>query len=296
MKKNLFHFLAFLMLGGMLNAQTIDTTKIWKKGAVVGINVSQTSLTNWQGGGQNSLAVNALFSGFTNYKKGRNVWDNSLDVAYGLLQQGAGQVIRSDDKIDFNSKYGRYAFKHWYYSALVNFKSQMAPGYNYPNDSVVISRFLAPAYVLASVGMDYKPNDSFTMYISPITQKTTIVNDSKLNAVGAFGVDSGKVIRSEFGSYARIQFQKDVFTNVNFKTKIELFSNYSQKPQNIDVNWETLLSMKVNKFISATFSTTLIYDDDINIPIDKNNDGLPEKSGPRVQFREVLGVGLSFKF
>ncbi len=296
MKKNLFHFLAFLMLGGTLNAQTIDTTKIWKKGAVVGINVSQTSLTNWQGGGQNSLAVNALFSGFTNYKKGRNVWDNSLDVAYGLLQQGAGQVIKSDDRIDFNSKYGRYAFKHWYYSALVNFKSQMAPGYNYPNDSVVISRFLAPAYVLASVGMDYKPNDSFTMYISPITQKTTIVNDSKLNAVGAFGVDSGKVIRSEFGSYARIQFQKDVFTNVNFKTKIELFSNYSQKPQNIDVNWETLLSMKVNKFISATFSTTLIYDDDINIPIDKNNDGLPEKSGPRVQFREVLGVGLSFKF
>ncbi len=295
MKKIITLSYTILFLAGLANAQS-DTTKIWKKGAVIGINVSQTSLTNWQGGGQNSLAANALFSGFTNYKKGRNVWDNSLDLAYGLLQQGNTGLIKSDDKIDFNSKYGRYAFKHWYYSALVNFKSQMAPGYSYPNDSIVISRFLAPAYILASIGLDYKPNDHFTMYLSPITQKTTIVNDSKLNAVGAFGVDSGKVIRSEYGAYARLQFQKDIFTNVNFKTKLELFSNYLEKPQNIDVNWETLISMKVNKYISATFSTTLIYDDNIKIPIDKNNDGLAEKSGPRVQFKEVLGVGLTYKF
>ncbi len=296
MKKILTLSISFLLFASISKAQTPDSTKIWKKGAVVGINLSQTSLTNWQGGGQNSLAANALFSGFTNYKKGRNVWDNSLDLAYGLLQQGTAKLIKSDDKIDFNSKYGRYAFKHWYYSALVNFKSQMAPGYNYPNDSVVISHFLAPAYVLASIGLDYKPNDYFTMYISPITQKTTIVNDSKLNSVGAFGVDSGKVIRSEFGAYARIQFQKDIFTNVNLKTKLELFSNYAEKPQNIDVNWETLLAMKVNKYISATLSTTLIYDDNIKIPIDKNNDGVVEKSGPRVQFKEVFGIGLSYKF
>ncbi len=296
MKKIILLTLSILFISGIAQAQTADSTKIWKKGAVVGINLSQTSLTNWQGGGQNSVAANALFSGFTNYKKGRNVWDNSLDLAYGLLQQGTAKLIKSDDKIDFNSKYGRYAFKHWYYSALVNFKSQMAPGYNYPNDSVVISHFLAPAYVLASIGLDYKPNDYFTMYISPITQKTTIVNDSKLNAVGAFGVDSGEVIRSEFGAYARIQFQKDIFTNVNLKTKLELFSNYAEKPQNIDVNWETLLAMKVNKYISATLSTTLIYDDNIKIPIDKNNDGVVEKSGPRVQFKEVFGIGLSYKF
>ena len=295
MKKIITLSLSIILFSTITNAQS-DSAKIWKKGAVVGINLSQTSLTNWQGGGQNSLAANALFSGFTNYKKGRNTWDNSLDLGYGLLQQGSSKVIKSDDKIDFNSKYGRYAFKHWYYSALLNFKSQMAPGYSYPNDVDVISRFLAPAYILASIGMDYKPNDYFTMFISPITQKTTIVNDSKLNAVGAFGVDSGKVIRSEYGAYARFQFQKDVFTNVNFKTKLELFSNYLNNPQNIDVNWETLLSMKVNKYISATFSTTLIYDHDINIPVDKNNDGVVEKSGPRVQFREVLGVGLSYKF
>lgn len=296
MKKIKLFVVSYLLLIGIVHAQDADTSKIWKKGAVIGLNLSQTSLTNWQGGGQNSLAANALFSGFTNYKKGRNVWDNSLDLAYGLLQQGSAKLIKSDDKIDFNSKYGRFAFKHWYYSALLNFKSQMAPGYNYPNDSVVISRFLAPAYILASVGMDYKPNDYFSLYISPITQKTTIVNDDKLNAVGAFGVDSGKVIRSEYGAYARIQFQKDVFTNVNFKTKLELFSNYLDKPQNIDVNWETLLSMKVNKYISATLSTTLIYDDNILIPIDKDNDGIVEKSGPRVQFKEVLGIGFSYKF
>lgn len=295
MKKILFLSLSLFIFSFQSNAQE-DSTKIWKKGAVLGLNFSQTSLTNWQGGGQNSIAANAIFSGFTNYKKGRNVWDNSLDLAYGLLQQGKGDLIKSDDKIDFNSKYGRYAFKYWYYSALVNFKSQMTPGYNYPNDSIVISRFMAPAYVLASIGMDYKPNDAFSMYISPITQKTTIVNDSKLNALGAFGVDTGSVIRSEYGAYARIQFQKDIVKNVNFKTKLELFSNYMDKPQNIDVNWETLLSMKVNKFLSATLSTTLIYDDNIKIPIDSNKDGIAEKSGPRVQFKEVLGIGFSFKF
>ena len=297
MKKIITLSISLFLIAHFAHAEdAADTTKIWKKGAVAGLNLSQTSLTNWAGGGQNSLAVNALFSGFTNYKKGHNVWDNALDLSYGLLQQGKTNVIKSDDKIDFNSKYGRYAFKHWYYTGLVNFKSQFAPGYNYPNDSVVISRFLAPAYVLASIGMDYKPNDHFSLYISPITQKITIVNDSKLNAVGAFGVDSGSVIRSEFGGYLRMQYNKDVFTNVNFKTKLELFTNYAHNPQNIDVNWECLLSMKVNKYISATVSTQMVYDDDIKIAVDKNNDGVVEANGPRVQFKEVLGIGFSYKF
>ena len=129
MKKIFTLSLALLSLAIFAHAEdATDTTKIWKKGLVAGLNLSQTSLTNWAGGGQNSLAVNALFSGFTNYKKGRNVWDNSLDLAYGLLQQGKSDVVKSDDKIDFNSKYGRYAFKHWYYTGLVNFKSQFTEG------------------------------------------------------------------------------------------------------------------------------------------------------------------------
>ena len=112
MKKFIILTLSILSFAGISHAQN-DTTKIWKKGLVLGLTLSQTSLTNWQGGGQNALALNALFSGFTNYKKGPNVWDNSLDLAYGILQQGKSKVIKSDDKIDFNTKYGRYAFKTW---------------------------------------------------------------------------------------------------------------------------------------------------------------------------------------
>jgi hypothetical protein len=101
-----------------------------------------------------------------------------------------------------------------------------------------------------------------------------------------FGVDRGKNFRQEFGGYIKIAFQKDIMTNVNFSTKIDLFSNYLKNPQNIDINWELLLSMKVNKYISATLSTQLIYDDDINY----NN------KGPKTQFKEIIGIGFSYKF
>ena len=84
--------------------------------------------------------------------------------------------------------------------------------------------------------------------------------------------------------------------NVVFQTKLDLFSNYLNKPQNIDVSWETLLSMKVNKFISATLSTHLLYDDDIKIAVDTDDDGVTDKTGPRIQFKEVLAVGFSLIF
>jgi len=77
---------------------------------------------------------------------------------------------------------------------------------------------------------------------------------------------------------------------------VDLFSNYLHNPQNIDVNWQVLINMKVNKFLSASITTHIIYDDDIMIPLDRNEDGITEGKGPRTQFKEVLGVGLSYKF
>src|SRR5439155_1292049 len=118
-------------------------------GGLLSLNFTQVSLTNWSAGGQNSVAGNSIVNYFSNYKKEKNVWDNTIDLAYGLLEQGRdNKAIKSDDKIDLTSKYGHLATDHWYYAALLNFRSQFAPGYNYPNDSVVISRFLAPGYVI----------------------------------------------------------------------------------------------------------------------------------------------------
>lgn len=291
-----------------------DTVNGWKKGGVFSLNLAQTSLTNWSAGGENSFSVNGMMSVFSNYKGNKDAWTNSLDLGYGLLKQGKNTGwMKTDDKIDFLSKYGRQFYKKWYYAALVNFKTQMTAGYNYPNDSTEISNLLAPAYLLGALGVDFKPNSYFSLFAAPITVKTTIVNNQKLADAGAFGVDKatyddagillskGKLTRSELGGYVRIIYSRNKFNaeflkNVAFTTKIDFFSNYLHNPQNIDVNWETLIAFKINKYISVNINTVLLYDDDIKIGIDNNKDNIIDEYGPRVQFKEILGVGFAYKF
>jgi hypothetical protein len=287
-----------------LRTQAADSIEGWKKGGIITLNLSQTSLTNWAAGGQNAFSGNGLISLFANYKKDKSLWSNSLDIGYGVLKQGKNEdFIKTDDKIDLLSKYGRKAAEHWYYAALFNFKTQMTAGYNYPNDSVKISTLFAPAYIIGSLGMDYKPNDDLSAYISPVTSKITIVTDQDLANQGTFGVTpaeydtiSGLIVskaekvRFELGGYLRLEYRKVLMENITILTKLDLFSNYLDNPQNIDVGWETLITMKVNKYISATLNTHLIYDDDIDITTDTG------KKVPRTQFKEVLGIGFSYKF
>ncbi len=297
-----------------LKEKNADTTQGWKTGGVFALNLSQTSLTNWAAGGQPSLSLNGLLSTFANYKKGKTVLDNSLDLGYGILRQGKkSDFMKTDDKIDFLSKYGREAFTNFYYAALVNFKTQIRPGYNYPNDSVIISNLLSPAYLLGAIGMDYKPNNYFSLFLSPFTAKVTYVNDKTLADAGAFGVDPatydnlgnilihGKKTKKEFGGYLRViysrnDFKEELLKNIALTTKMDLFSNYLKNPQNIDVSWETQIAFKVNKFISVNINTHLLYDDDIDIQIDNNDDGIIDATGPRIQFKEILGIGFAYKF
>ncbi len=321
MKKtiNIFSVAAFIVFSSAI-AQTTeaekqlrtvnnDTVLGWKKGGVINLGISQTSLTNWAAGGQNSIAANGLLSLFANRTMKKALWENSLDLGYGILKQGqSGNWMKTDDKIDFMSKLGRKISNKWYFAGLLNFKTQMTAGYNYPNDSVKISNFLAPGYLLGALGFEYKPDGNFQVFIAPVTAKVTFVNDQTLANAGAFGVDKavydvsgtvvtpGKNVRTEFGGYLRLFYQKEIIQNVSLQTKLDLFSNYLNNPGNIDVNWEVLVSMKVNKFISATIGTQLIYDDDILIGVDTNNDGTVDVMGPRVQFKEVLTAGLTYKF
>jgi hypothetical protein len=286
-----------------LRTVSADTTQGWKKGGVFAVNLAQTSLTNWAAGGQNSLAINGLFSGFINYKKGKSVWDNSLDIGYGLLKQGDEDFRKTDDKIDFLSKYGQEAFTNFYYAALLNFKTQMTPGYNYPKKET-ISDLFAPAYITFALGLDYKPNSNFSAFIAPATAKFTIVANDSLSNMGSFGVDPGEKLKSEVGGYIRAiytknDFKAELLKNVSFTTKIDLFSNYANNPQNIDVSWETLIAMKVNKYLSVNFNTHLLYDDDIMIQFDKNDNGAIEPGegvASKIQFKEIFGVGFSYNF
>lgn len=288
-----------------------DTVMGWKTGGILGLNISQASFTNWAAGGQNTVAIGGLVNLFAKYKSEKDSWDSMLDLGYGLLKQGKdADFIKTDDKVDFTSKYGRKASSKWYYAGLVNFKTQMTAGYNYPNDSVKISDLLAPAYVLAAIGMDYKPSDRLTAFIAPITSKNTIVNNELLANAGAFGVEKavydtegnivtpGKKSRSEVGGYLRMVYQQTFFKDksVSIISKLDLFSNYKQNPQNIDVSWETIIGLKVNKYITTTITSHLLYDNDIAIAVDRDNDGITDGSGPRTQFKEVIGVGFNYKF
>jgi len=268
---------------------------VWRRGGLVSINLSQVSLTNWAAGGQNTIAGNGIVNVFANYKRGKIAWDNNLDLAYGLIVEGKDDdVTKSDDKIDFTSKYGIQASKHWYYTALLNFRSQFAPGYNYPNDSLVISNLFSPAYVTLGLGMDYKPNKHFSLFLSPASARWIIVTDDFLSSVGAFGVDSGETVQFEFGALVKATLNVDLSKNTNLTTSIDLFSNYLEDPQNIDINWQMLLSIKINEYFSASLTAQLIYDDNTDI-IFYNDDDSFNHVGKGTQFKEVLGIGLAYR-
>jgi hypothetical protein len=301
MRKSIISFILFVLIAGyqpVLNGQAADTTLGWSKSGVFSLNMAQASFTNWAAGGQNSVALNGLINLAANLKNEKSAWDNALTIGYGKMRQKGNDLgwVKTDDRIDFQSKYGQKASEKWFYSGLMSFRTQMDNGYNYPDTENKISDLLAPAYLLFSVGMDYKPNPQFSVFLSPVTSKNTIVMDEELSAIGAFGVEPGKKFRPELGAYANIAYKKDeIVKNVNFLTKLDLFTNYLKNPQNIDISWEALLVMKVNEFISATVNTHLLYDDDILIKIDEGNEGEPIM-GKRAQFKEVIGVGFTYKF
>jgi len=185
-------------------------------------------------------------------------------MGYGLIRQG-DETRKSNDRIEFNSKYGRNLSEKWLYSAMLNFKTQFADGFNYP-DPKVISTFMTPAYLTASIGMDYKRGDNFSLFISPLTGKATFVLDDTISAEGNFGVEPGEKFRAELGGFMKVTYKATVMENVDFLTRLDLFSNYLDEPGNIDVNWEVLLSMKINEFLSATVNAVMLYDDDVNVP------------------------------
>ena len=319
--KHLFTWIALVFICFSINAQvtdkekdlkkvTIDSTLGWKKGGVVIINMSQTSLTNWAAGGQSAISGNSLINLYLNNKRKYSSWDNSLDFGYGVQYQFVdSKTLKADDKIDFTSKYGQKAAENLFSAALLNFRTQVARGYNYPNDSIAISNFMAPAYLIVALGMDYKPGTKTSIFVAPLTGRATFVFDEKLADQGSFGVEKavydtsgnrlkkGETSKIEFGGYIRIMYKNDsLFKNVSFQSKIDLFTNYLHNPGNIDVNWESLIAIKISKYFAAIITLAVVYDDDVRIAVDNKTTGKSELVGPRLQVKEVFGFGISYKF
>lgn len=286
MKKLLF----LLMILPMLSvAESVKDTTYWTYRGTATLNFSQVSLTNWAAGGKSSVAGVFLLNANANYKKDKWAWDNALNAGYGLLNEEGNKTTKSEDKLDISSKLGYDAGNHWYYSALLGFNSQFANGYNYPDIDNPISRFMAPGYLNFAIGMDYKPSERFSLFLSPSNAKTTFVLDDNLSNAGSFGVTPGEKTLFEFGAMIKAMLNIPIMENVKLSTDITLFSNYLGKPQNVDIAWNTLISMKVNKWLSANLATNLIYDD--NIEIEKDG-----RMAPRIQFKQLFGAGLSVNF
>jgi len=267
--------------------------KIWKTGGLFTLTFNQAALSNWAAGGdKSSLALNSTFYGYAFYKKGKYSWDNTLNLAIGGVKTTSLGTRKTDDRIDLLSKYGYEVAKSWYVSALFNFRSQFAKGYNYPNDTtkILTSDFFSPAYVLLSPGINYKPDDHFSVFVSPASARWVIVKNDSLASAGAFGVDSGKNVRFEFGAYATINYMHKVGANSVYTGRLDLFSNYLRNPQDIDINMTNLLAVKVTGVLAVTFSLNLIYDNDIK---SVKSDGTP--GGPTLQVQEILGIGLAVK-
>lgn len=310
MKKLLFTIsIGLLSIAGIAQDSSAAEESPWTREGLFNLSISQTALINWAAGGQNSYSGNALFKYSANYKKNKWKWNNDLTMSYGGLAQGELPWQKTDDRLEVNSKVSRQAKGPWSYAAFMNFRTQFVDGFKLPDDSNLISTWMAPGYLTFGLGMDYTPNEYFTANISPIAGKFTFVANPDLADAGAFGVEAaeydsltgektkdGSIYRFELGGNVSLQFKKEIAKNVELDTKLNLFSNYLEEPGNIDVNWDLMLNMKVNEWLSASLICNLIYDHDIDIAVDEDNDGIPEAVGPRTQFKEVLGVGLNMKF
>lgn len=293
MKRILFAVALIVATGMTAFSQDEAAEGPWTRSSELSFTFSQVSLTNWAAGGEGSVALNGMGNFALNYKEGKHSWDNKLELGYGLIKPGDEFVRKSDDKIVLESKFGRQVTETLDWAALFSFRSQFVEGYDYPDDAekVLLSNFLAPAYLNFSLGINWKPVEYFSVFLAPFSSpRLTIVNDQVLADQGAFGVEAGKKTRFEFGGLAKFNFKKDILENVNLATNLEFYSNYLENPQNIDILWDVMVFMKINKYLTANITTNLLYDDDIMITDADGN------VGPRVQFKEVLGVGLTFKF
>jgi hypothetical protein len=286
-------------------AEADTSGKIWNLGGTFGLNVGQSYFSNWAAGGQNSVSGTAVTNLFAKYRKNRIAWDTSLDLAFGLLRQDNKEPIKTDDRIDLISKLGyRTNSPQWYYSLLFNFRTQFTEGYvieDAVNVGEPISDFMAPAFSILSAGLDYKPNAKFSALFSPATLKTTIVTVDRLAPL--FGVEDGENVRFEIGAFVKMAYTDDIFENVNLLTRIDFFSNYLNNPENIDINWETFLTLKINSWLATSINVQIIYDDDILLggvaPVLDENGGVvtPEIIGrPRTQIRQIFALGLNLKF
>jgi hypothetical protein len=269
-----------------------DTShKTWRKGGLYGLNVSQGTLNNWAAGGENfSLSVNSQFSLYAFYTHGKHTWDNTFDMNLGYVRTTSLGGRKNDDRFDFLSKYGHAITSKLNIATLLNVRSQIFRGYTFTDSTKThVSGFMAPGYLLLSLGLDYKPIKDLSIFISPATARWVFVKDTALSNKGLYGVPAGKHSALEFGGFASISYIKEFGKNFIYKGRLDLFSNYRHNPENIDINMSNAINARISKKLAVNYTLDLIYDDDVRL-FGKN------KRSAALQLKSLLGIGFLVKF
>lgn len=290
MKKLIFAtFLSLLSLG--LFAQENPDTTYWTKKGIAGLNLNQVSMSNWSAGGESSVGMDLLLNYSMDYKKEKLLWQNRLELAYGLNYTDGDGTKKTHDNIYLSSNYGYNIGRAWYLGVLLTYQTQFAKGYDYKaKPKNLLSKFMSPGYLSIGPGVTWTPKKWFTATFSPATWRGTFVLDNDLSDQGAFGVDKGKHLLNQFGGNINAEINYEFLPNMTLISRLNLFSDYLDKPQNVAVRWDVLVNMKINKWFAANFIINTIYDDKIKIA-DKNGN-----KKARFQIKESLGIGLQASF
>ncbi len=284
----------------------------WEKINHLGVDLSEAAFVNWNAGGNNSITALGNLKFERNYKFRYVQWDNIMIIRYGLNAQEDRKLRKTTDQFRVASTFGyrRDTISNWYYSVKANFNTQFSNGYKYPDRTTPISRFMSPGYFFLGAGTSYiSQNQKFNLYISPITAKSTFVLDQRLADKGAFGVkkavldtdgtvlEQGENLFMELGFLITNNWKAIVAKNVNLDSRVSLYTDYLASFGNVDLDWELNLKLKVNKHILTSVGTHVIFDDDILFNEIKDASGAITYPGePKIQFKQVLGVGVIYDF
>ena len=279
---------------------TKDETKItdtitsrWKNKGNVSFLFNQSNFNNWIAGGENNMSGNLGVNYDFNYKKNGIAWDNKVIASYGLLQtKNADFEKKTDDRFEFNSLLGKKAFGEWYYSLFLNFRTQFTEGYIYGKDTngaeirTENTNLFSPGYLTFGPGVFWKKSDHLKINFAPLTSKFTFVDKAKTSGLGYvdgsyFGVDTNKSMRYEFGFYTSLYYKLNIMTNVSAENTLNLYSNYLDKPKNVDIDYSLAIVMRINKYLSTNVSIQTIYDDN---------------AFQGFQTREVFGLAINYGF
>jgi len=274
----------------------------WKDRLEANFILSQAALSNWVKGGENSLSTAMDITEYANYEnKSLNLASyNFARIKLGFLTSGS-DVRKNLDLIETNSKLNHKAFGKFDFSGILLFKTQLFKGYNYPNDTVPVSKMFNPAVLTLGFGLDYKPNKYTSINFSPLSYKGTYMTDTLNYDQTRYGIPQNKKSLHEPGISLMVTHEFKPVKTVSIINRLQLFTNYIHNPQNIDVDWEMIATASLNWFTDVRLNTHFIYDDDTKSQVMEggkpvtNPDGTPKKTS-RTQFKEMLGLSVVFRF